>query len=36
LGDLLTTVTVPNGHNVLWESPAETIEAIEQFLDASS
>jgi lipase len=34
LGDLLTTVTVPNGHNVLWESPAETILAIEAFLDS--
>lgn len=32
LGDLLTEVVVPNGHNVLWESPAETIGAIEQFL----
>jgi pimeloyl-ACP methyl ester carboxylesterase len=32
LGDLLTSVTVPNGHNVLWESPAETIGAIERFL----
>lgn len=33
LDDLLTEVTVPNGHNVLWESPAETIGAIERFLD---
>lgn len=32
LGDLLTVVTVPNGHNVLWESPAETIGAVERFL----
>lgn len=32
LGDLLTTVEVPNGHNVLWESPAETTEAVEGFL----
>lgn len=32
LGDLLTTVTVPNGHNVLWESASETAEAIEGFL----
>jgi lipase len=32
LGDLLTIVTVPNGHNLLWESPAETIAAIEGFL----
>jgi hypothetical protein len=23
---------VPNGHNVLWESPEETAAAIEQFL----
>lgn len=33
LGSLLTKVTVPNGHNVLWESPQETIEAVEQFLE---
>lgn len=33
LGKLLTAVTVPNGHNVMWESPAETIEAIERFLE---
>jgi pimeloyl-ACP methyl ester carboxylesterase len=33
LGDLLTRVVVPNGHNVLWESPQETIEAVEQFLE---
>jgi lipase len=33
LGDLLTKVVVPNGHNVLWESPQETIEAIEIFLE---
>jgi len=32
LGDLLTEVTVPNGHNVLWESPGETIAAVERFL----
>jgi lipase len=32
LGDLLTSVTVPNGHNVLWESPEETIGAVERFL----
>ncbi len=32
LGDLLTEATVPNGHNVLWESPNETIAAIEHFL----
>lgn len=35
LGDLLTMVTVPNGHNVLWESPTETIAAIERFLDSA-
>ncbi|HXR30735.1 MAG TPA: alpha/beta hydrolase [Solirubrobacterales bacterium] len=34
LGDRLTAVTVPNGHNVLWESPVETIAAIEAFLDS--
>ncbi len=33
LGDLLTRVVVPNGHNVLWESPRETIGEVEQFLD---
>jgi lipase len=33
LGDLLTMTTVPNGHNVLWESPAETIAAVEAFLE---
>ncbi|HEY2334077.1 MAG TPA: alpha/beta hydrolase [Solirubrobacterales bacterium] len=32
LGDLLTSTTVPNGHNVLWESPEETAEAVEGFL----
>jgi lipase len=32
LGDLLAEATVPNGHNMLWESPAETIGAIERFL----
>jgi len=32
LGDLLATVTVPNGHNVLWEAPEETISAIEDFV----
>jgi lipase len=32
LGDLFVTVSVPNGHNVLWESPAETIAAVEGFL----
>ena len=33
LGELLTVVTVPNGHNVLWESAAETTAAIETFLE---
>ncbi len=32
LGPLLKMVAVPNGHNVLWESPAETIAAIAGFL----
>jgi lipase len=32
LGDLLSAVTVPNGHNVLWEAPAETGEAVAGFL----
>ncbi len=32
LGDLQTQVEVPNGHNVLWESPAETEAAIEAFI----
>ena len=32
LGDLLTEATVPNGHNLLWESREETISAIEGFL----
>ncbi len=32
LGDLLTVVPVPNGHNMLWESPEQTIGAIERFL----
>jgi lipase len=31
LGAMLKLVTVPNGHNVLWESPAETLEAVEAF-----
>lgn len=34
LGPLLTVATVPNGHNVLWESPAETIGAVESFLES--
>ena len=33
LGDLLRKVGVPNGHNVLWESPVETIGAVEDFLE---
>lgn len=32
LGSQLKLVAVPNGHNVLWESPAETFAAIEDFL----
>ena len=32
LGELLTMTTVPNGHNVLWESPSGDVEAIERFL----
>lgn len=32
LGARLTVTTVPNGHNVLWESPAETIAAVAAFL----
>lgn len=35
LGSLLTVATVPNGHNVLWESPVETTAAIEAFLAAT-
>lgn len=34
LGSLLTTAIVPNGHNVLWESPLETRAAVEGFLAA--
>ncbi|HKB52295.1 MAG TPA: alpha/beta hydrolase [Solirubrobacterales bacterium] len=33
LGDLLTKVEAPGGHNVLWESPEETIGAVERFLE---
>jgi hypothetical protein len=33
LGELLTKIVVPNGHNVLWESPGETLGAVERFLD---
>jgi lipase len=36
LGDLLSQVVVPDGHNVLWESPQETAEAIEQFLEPAA
>lgn len=32
LGPLLKMTAVPNGHNVLWESPRETIAAIVDFL----
>jgi lipase len=35
LGELLTVADVPNGHNVLWESPAETLAAVEGFLARS-
>lgn len=31
LDSLLTLVRVPHGHNVLWESPQETLEAVEAF-----
>jgi lipase len=36
LGSLLTMAAVPNGHNVLWESPAETAAAIASFLAKTS
>jgi pimeloyl-ACP methyl ester carboxylesterase len=32
LDGMLTTVIVPHGHNLLWESPDETIAAIEKFV----
>jgi lipase len=32
LGDELTVVEVPHGHNVLWESPDETLRAIVDFI----
>lgn len=32
LGSLLKMTAVPNGHNVLWESPAQTTAAILDFL----
>lgn len=35
LGDLLNVATVPNGHNVLWESPVETTAAVEKFLSST-
>ncbi|HEX3324591.1 MAG TPA: alpha/beta fold hydrolase [Solirubrobacterales bacterium] len=35
LGRLLTVTTVPNGHNVLWESASETTEAIERFFGSA-
>lgn len=35
LGDLASFADVPNGHNVLWESPNETATAIEGFLSAT-
>lgn len=33
LGDLQRRVEVPNGHNVLWEAPAETFTAIADFIN---
>jgi lipase len=36
LGELLSEVTVPNGHNVLWEAPRETIGAVEEFLASAA
>jgi lipase len=35
LGAQLTVTTVPNGHNVLWESPTETIAAVAGFFQHS-
>jgi len=32
LGEKLSLARVPHGHNVLWESPKETISAVEGFL----
>jgi lipase len=32
LGSLLTVAAVPNGHNLLWDSPEETAAAIQSFL----
>jgi lipase len=34
LGDLLTVVDVPNGHNLLWEAPEQTLDAVERLLGA--
>jgi lipase len=36
LGPRLTIAAVPNGHNVLWESPLETAAAVSSFLAATS
>jgi lipase len=36
LGSLLTMAAVPNGHNVLWESPLETEAAILGFLEKTA
>jgi lipase len=36
LGELLNEVTVPHGHNVLWEAPEETGAAIDRFFEQSS
>ncbi len=36
LGSRLTMAAVPNGHNVLWESPAETEAAILGFLEKAA
>ncbi len=36
LGARLTVATVPNGHNVLWESPAETIATVSRFLESGA
>jgi lipase len=35
LGSLLTLKAVPNGHNLLWEAPAETTAAVLEFLAAT-
>jgi|SRR3954454_688377 lipase len=32
LGPLLKTIVVPNGHNVLWEAPEQTIAAVVDFV----